>query len=1009
MASIERTAYPRFARLVSERDLDDVAPDSMEIEWAKERTRSDASLLGLVLSLKCFEKLGYFPKREAVPEAVVSRVRLCLDLNESTPWGGNAERTAKRHRAFVRGRLGVRFDPDRSRQVAADAMQAAASTRSYPPDLINVALEGLVKESLELPGYDTLDEICSQVRAGVNAGVFRLVVGQMSPADRTRLLELLEVDEATRKSSFDDLKRPAVRASWSGFREQITRVNQVAEIGRTDEWFAGVAASKVSELAAEAAVEDATRMREIGETKRIALVAALAHVSGAQARDDLTEMFCKRIATVVKRAKTQLEETRQRHQAITERLISNYRALLFDLEPDGQTADNDPAVVLDTVRRSVENLGGFDAEYENIELVTAFHGNSWVSLVDKYWRRDRSSMYRFVEAIELEATSADRAILDAIQYAVACRDLNRDLISNRHGDGREVDLSFMSQAWQLIVRDSDNPGLLNRRHFEAATFVCLAEDLRTGNVAVVGSDAYANWADRLLSWEDCEPLLAEFCDEAGIPGSAEGFVEQLQQALEGKASEVDRGYPANTDLVIDESGRPSLKRRRRIQSTTAALELEELVKGRMPERSLLEILARTAYWLSWWRRFGPPSGSDPKLADPLLRYVLTAFAYGCNLGPYETARHIREVSAHELLKTGRGHFDIDKLNRAIGDIADAYMDLDLIKLWGDGRSVGADGTQIDTYANNVLAQSHIRYGGYGGIAYHHVADTYIALFSRFVPCGAWEAIYIIEGLLDQESSTDPDTIHADTHGQSFPVHALAHLLGFDLLPRIRNWKELIFYRPTAQASYDHIDSLFGTKGRNVIDWKLIETHWIDLMRVAISIQAGEVSSSMLLQRLTSESLRNSIYRAFREVGRVVRTITLLRYISDPSLRTKITAVTNKVEAYNEFSQWLRFGHETIKSNDPQTQEKIVKYNTLVADCVIFHTALDMTEVIRTISSQGHSIDPEHLALTSPYIREKIRRFGDYDIAAATTPPDAFNPRLGSHLHTPQASVRATPK
>jgi hypothetical protein len=128
-------------------------------------------------------------------------------LNESTPWGGNAERTGKRHRAFVRRRLGVRFDPDRSRQVAADAMQAAASTRSYPPDLINVALEGLVKESLELPGYDTLDEICSQVRAGVNAGVFRLVSGHMSPTDRTRLLELLEVDQATRKSRFDDLKR----------------------------------------------------------------------------------------------------------------------------------------------------------------------------------------------------------------------------------------------------------------------------------------------------------------------------------------------------------------------------------------------------------------------------------------------------------------------------------------------------------------------------------------------------------------------------------------------------------------------------------------------------------------------------------------------------------------------------------------------------------------------------------------------------------------------------------
>jgi TnpA family transposase len=50
----------------------------------------------------------------------------------------------------------------------------------------------------------------------------------------------------------------------------------------------------------------------------------------------------------------------------------------------------------------------------------------------------------------------------------------------------------------------------------------------------------------------------------------------------------------------------------------------------------------------------------------------------------------------------------------------------------------------------------------------------------------WEAIYIIEGLLRNESKVKPETVHADTQGQSFPVFGLAYLLGFELLPRIRN-------------------------------------------------------------------------------------------------------------------------------------------------------------------------------------------------------------------------------
>ena len=41
------------------------------------------------------------------------------------------------------------------------------------------------------------------------------------------------------------------------------------------------------------------------------------------------------------------------------------------------------------------------------------------------------------------------------------------------------------------------------------------------------------------------------------------------------------------------------------------------------------------------------------------------------------------------------------------------------------------------------------------------------------------------------------------------------------------------YRPSAQARYRHIDALFGEPGRNVIDWDLIEQHYLDVMRVVL--------------------------------------------------------------------------------------------------------------------------------------------------------------------------------
>ena len=184
------------------------------------------------------------------------------------------------------------------------------------------------------------------------------------------------------------------------------------------------------------------------------------------------------------------------------------------------------------------------------------------------------------------------------------------------------------------------------------------------------------------------------------------------------------------------------------------------------------------------------------------------------------------------------------------------------------------------------------------------------------------------------------------------MFALAHLFGFELMPRIRNWKDLNFYRPAAAARYRHIDGLFGEPGRNLIDWDLIESHYDDLMRVALSIQAGKISSVTLLRRLSTYSRRNNFYKAFREVGRVIRTVQLLRFLSDPQLRARTTAATNKAESYNNFAAWCRFGNGgVIADNDPDEQEKIVKFSTLLTNCVVFHTTVDMMAVLRDLIAE----------------------------------------------------------
>ena len=90
--------------------------------------------------------------------------------------------------------------------------------------------------------------------------------------------------------------------------------------------------------------------------------------------------------------------------------------------------DGDGQSTFELARAAVERAGGFDAELCDIEWVAAHHANNYMPLVARQLRRDRATMCSFARAVELEATSADRSVLDALEHALAHQHLTRDLI-----------------------------------------------------------------------------------------------------------------------------------------------------------------------------------------------------------------------------------------------------------------------------------------------------------------------------------------------------------------------------------------------------------------------------------------------------------------------------------------------------------------------------------------------------------------------------------------------------
>ncbi|MEH7754733.1 Tn3 family transposase [Bacillus toyonensis] len=967
MTSIERTAYPRFKQNISKKELATIYTVTHEENiFAHRIARGESSVFICLAMLKSFQRLGYFPRPKEIPPIVLQHIQSGLHIPDEVAIKFNSK-VMYRYQKEIRQYLQVSTFGKDALHVATKAIYKAAHVMDHPPDLINVAIEELIKGHYELPAFSTLDRLVRRVRTLVNNQLCHTVMNRLSNQEKHKLDELLRTSQETKHSSFNYFKELPKSPSISHMKELQNKLDFITSfMSNIEELLKEVPNSKIKNFALEALSLDASEMKDFTMAKRYTLLLSVIYRSQIITRDHLIDMFLKRIARIHKKGKEELALLREKQRSISENLISILSEALHTTH-----MHDDTNIIGSEITELFERRGGIDSLQQDCLALSSYNGNNCLPLLEKFYNSHRKTLFRLISLLKLDSTTQDDSLIKALQFLL--------LNENRRVEHlpTSIDLSFANEQWKQTLRVGKGSNLLYRKRLEICIFSYLASELKTGDVSVQGSEKYADYRKQLLSWEECEPLVKEYCKELNFPSSPTQFVKQLKQNLTSVANTVDLNYPNNGQVMITEDGEPILKRFVRKTVSISSKLLEKEIIQRLPERTVLDILCNVEHWTHWTKHFGPLSGSDSKLEDPTERYIVTTFGYGCNLGPTQTAKHMRNtITPHMLSFVNRRHIHIPRLNAALQDVLNQYHTFSLPKLWGTGKIAAADGTKHDMYTENLISEYHIRYGGYGALAYHHVADNYIALFSHFIPCGVWEAIYIIDGLLKNKSDIQPDTLHADTQGQSTPVFALSYLLGIQLMPRIRNWKDLKFFRPDKHSQYKHIDPLF----KDVIDWRLIETHWKDLFQVVVSIKMGKILPSTLLRKLSSNSKKNRLYQAFQELGRVIRTIFLLQYISDMKLREQITASTNKVEAYNGFSKWLFFGGDgIITENDPIEQEKRIKYNELITNSVIFQNVVDITTILWQLKNEDYRFSRQDLERLSPYITRHIKRFGDYVI------------------------------
>ncbi|PLP20546.1 Tn3 family transposase, partial [Klebsiella pneumoniae] len=231
------------------------------------------------------------------------------------------------------------------------------------------------------------------------------------------------------------------------------------------------------------------------------------------------------------------------------------------------------------------------------------------------------------------------------------------------------------------------------------------------------------------------------------------------------------------------------------------------------------------------------------------------------------------------------------------------------------------------------------FGSSRGITwYNFISDQYSGFHGVVVPGTLRDSIFVLEGLLEQQTGLNPTEIMTDTAGSSDLIFDLFWLLGYQFSPRLADAGASVFWRVDKDADYGVLNDL----ARNTANTRKIEQHWDDMMRMAGSLTLGKIRASVAIRSLLSSERPSGLTQAIIEAGKINKTLYLLNYIDDEDYRRRILTQLNRGESRHAVAIAICHGQKgEIRKRYQDGQEDQLGALGLVTNAVVLWNTIYM--------------------------------------------------------------------
>ena len=261
----------------------------------------------------------------------------------------------------------------------------SARSMDNPADLINVAIEHLVKERIELPSFNEVDRLCGHCRAFANQSIFAAIAIRLSKNQKKSLKALLVREDSEIFSRWNSVKEGPANSTLNHLKDAIDKLTWLKSLGDFSFCLDGVPEIKVRHFASIGRMTDARNVRLLGENRRLAVVVCTIHRMQVKAHDDLVTMFIKRVKKFHSSAKNKLEAHRTETLANTRNLLNTLSEIIAASSGDKTSL----TAIGQAVKAKIDSHGGSERLLEQCDNAIMVNTNNHLPFVHEFFKSHR--------------------------------------------------------------------------------------------------------------------------------------------------------------------------------------------------------------------------------------------------------------------------------------------------------------------------------------------------------------------------------------------------------------------------------------------------------------------------------------------------------------------------------------------------------------------------------------------------------------------------------------------